>query len=161
LRLAQKATAQMTGFMRTTIAVVACCVLTLPASLIGGIVEVGYRWLLYYLGWPAEASDSAIGQVFAWFVVNGLPNLVHGVISSGIAILITARLFHSADMRIVGAGTAGLYAVLFLILVSVNGRMTEASIEAAVQLVGLWLGIAFFVHPAGDTKHKLQTGITC
>src|SRR3974390_3119813 len=110
----------MTSFVRTTIAVVTCCVLTLPASLIGGIVDVGYRWLLYYFGWPHEASDSAIGQIFAWFVVNGLPDLVHGVISSGIAILITARLFHSADMRIVGAGTAGLYAVLFLVLVSVN-----------------------------------------
>jgi hypothetical protein len=149
----------MTNLVRTTIAIFVCCVLILPASLIGGIADVGYRWGVDYLGWPAGASDTAVSQVFTWFLVNGVPALIHGAISSSIAILITARLFQSADLRLVGVGTISFYTLLYLVLLLIKGSVTQATIEAAVQLVGLWLGIAFCVHPADDRKHKPQGGI--
>src|SRR5262249_1310348 len=113
-----------------------------------------------FLGWPTEASDSAITQLFAWFAINGLPALIHGAISSAIAISITAWLFQSTDSRLVGIWAISFYTLLYLVLLSLKASITEASIEAAVQLVGLWLGIAFCVRPAEHANHKHQGGVS-
>ncbi len=143
------------GFVRTMTAVVLCCLLIWAASLLGAIAHVGYRWILECLSWPTEMLGSG-GQVLVWFVSNGTPSLVYGTASSALAVFIVTWLFHSTRAKVVGVWTAGSYTLLYIVLLSVKGNLTQASIEAGVQLVGLWLGVAFCVRPGGDARHDAR-----